>query len=240
MRIAVLVALFVGSWLCVMAWTGRVSAQDEAGSPSAAVSDVAAPEAARTGALAERISLALPAAPMGLPVPLTIVSALAAAYDVLGPGWQMPLSYVRRSRELDGRVPVRSYDFSFEDVELSIAGNSSSLRVAGVQGSLIKYRPLVVGDVHELVYDEKDRVFRAHDSSGPVFVFRQHEEVDDDELWLLSEILDGTGMHQVRLEYLVDSVSVSDDGPSAQEIVLDTIRYGFAHDFLSAGAIVAD
>jgi len=170
------------------------------------------------------VPLELPQPRGAIPVPISVVHSGSPRAGVAGLGWDVPLSYVRRSTKPWHRKPsAYPRPGAGEQLQL-VMGGASSLMVASGD----HYVPFVASDYQELRFDEGAWHLTTLDNLEYVFTSATMITADggmpDPDLWLLTRIRDRTGRDEVELEYAVDGV-----GGCGKELRLTGVRYTFDH-----------
>jgi RHS repeat-associated protein len=168
-----------------------------------------------TGGYATAVPLALPPARGGLPVPLAITYTGTSQAGAAGIGWDVPLSYVRRSVTTWHRKPAAASSSVFVPERIILAlGGLQQLMVPSAQPNV--WLPLL-GDEYTELRRNADDTWTLSTASGVDYVF----ESTQTDLWLLAEVRDRVGTDRVELEYAIAEGRVPE---------LTRLRYGFAGD----------
>ncbi len=153
-----------------------------------------------TGGYAAEVPLDLPAPRGPLPVPLSIVYTGSSRAGAAGAGWDVPLSYVRRSRTPWRRKPAATPDGSVsaaERVHVSLGGGTQLMVPKGDV-----YVPYAGSEYSELRQDGDSWRLRTLDNLE--YRFAPSSSLGtrgDPDLWMLVEIRDLTGTDKVVLRY---------------------------------------
>lgn len=182
-----------------------------------------------TGSYATAVPLDLPSPRGPVPVPVSIVHTGSPRAGVAGVGWDVPLSYVRRSTSAWQRKPrMGGGDEAVERIFLTLDGSTSVMVPIGDH-----YVPFVSGAYQELrrqgdswsltTIDNVEYTFSpattiAAASGGP--------GIDDPDLWLLTEIRERSGRDRIKLRYETPQLGL---GPNqcAPELLLTSVAYTF-------------
>lgn len=153
-----------------------------------------------TGGYAAEVPLDLPAPRGPLPVPLSIVYTGSSRAGAAGAGWDVPLSYVRRSSTPWRRKPAATPDGSVsaaERVHVSLGGGTELMVPKGDV-----YVPYAGSEYSELRQDGESWRLRTLDNLEyrfePLSSLGTRSVPD---LWMLVEIRDLTGTDKVVLRY---------------------------------------
>ena len=176
------------------------------------------------GAFSLAVPLNLPESRSGLPLPLSIEYFGGSRVGAAGVGWSIPLSYVRRSTSVSGRLPSDHSLTSPERLSVVVTGASYTLTATVAPGI---YRPTIAPNRFEL-RTNASQGWTGFDDRGLQYTFEQIPEVGDDGLWLLTRIAERfPGGDEVRVSY-----NVLADGCHAgrPELSLSRLEYSFAGD----------
>ena len=181
-----------------------------------------------TGGISASIPLALPAPRGQLPVPLAVVYDGGSRVGEAGVGWSIPTSFVSVSSSLARRRP--KFDPAAEwtdavadpraEVWLSLGG--PVLRMVRTGGD--DYRPMV--DHQDLLLSRNEGDWVLEDGSGRTYRFERVASLQNEPLWLLTEITDRTGRNTIILTYRVEIVAAG-AGRGLKELYLNGLRYDF-------------
>jgi RHS repeat-associated protein len=148
-----------------------------------------------TGGFAAAVELELPPARGGIPVPLSIQYTGTSQAGAAGIGWDIPLSYVRRSASTWHRKPAAASSAVVvpERIILSLGGGRQVM-VPSAQSDV--WIPLL-GDEYTELRRNADDSWTLSTGSGVDY----HFESTLPDLWLLAEVRDRVGTDRVELEY---------------------------------------
>lgn len=162
-----------------------------------------------SGGFGTSIPLDLPSPRGSVPIPLAVSHTGSTRAGVAGLGWDVPISYVRRSTTAWRRKPwayqttsTMSHPIGSERVTVSLGGQVHLMRAVGSTWWPARGRSFMElrrsGNEWSLrTLDNHEYVFRPASSLG---------SVDDPELWLLAEVRDSIGGDRVDLRYDVPAV----------------------------------
>lgn len=174
-----------------------------------------------TGGFPASVPLDLPGPRRGLPVPLGVVYNGGTAAGVAGAGWDVPLSYVRRSD-----VPWRRKP-EFAAFGAEAATPRMTVSIGGGEQLMVPrgdvFVPFAANEYTELRQD--GATWRLRTLANVEYVFSPLSAVTtwqgDPDLWLLTEIRDLTGTDRVVLRYGTAGCN------NAPELTLAGLSYGF-------------
>jgi RHS repeat-associated protein len=182
-----------------------------------------------SGAYSTSVPLDLPAGRGSIPIPLSIVYNGSSRVGAAGAGWEVPLSFVRRSQSTMRRKPRWGLlDFSqtpraAERVVMSLGGAPQYMAPTSDPNV---FRPAVARAASELRYQPDTRSWHLYTSDGLHYVFAAADSIapsstarlTDPELYYLTAIERIDGRDRLVLDYEVRP------GP---ELNLIGIRYSF-------------
>ncbi len=188
-----------------------------------------------TGGFAAEVPLDLPSPRGSVPIPLSIVYTGSARAGAAGQGWDVPLTYVRRSTSVRRRKPFANHPqtnayqpIAAARVTLSLGGQTQLMRKVNLTwlpargSSYMELREN--GDEWSLkTLDNHEYVFRRPAAVGAVAAgaLAVRPEVFDG-LWLLAEVHDTIGGDKVVLRYDVPRV-----GECSAGLALRSLAYTF-------------
>jgi hypothetical protein len=180
-----------------------------------------------TGSFHTSVPIDLPSPRRGLPVPFSIEYQGSGHAGAAGIGWDVPTWYVRRSNTTWSRKPAAQsnpfgQDVVAERVYLSMGG-ASQVMVPGAEPGL--YLPFVADEYMEL--RESPAGWTLHTAAGIQYGFTRATQlsngvIDDDNLWLLTEIRDRVGTDRVTVRY--ETVDV---GACGRDFAVAGFAYGY-------------
>ncbi len=172
-----------------------------------------------TGGYGASVPLIWPDPRGDIPIPLNVVYTGGTRAGYAGAGFDVPLSYVRLSRQLRGRKPAIDGGGPPERLYLSIDG--PMLMVPSDEpGTYVPFS----GPAGLRLRRESAGTWVARDSSGRRYTFTSVSPAHTD-LWLLTRIDSGGVKDHVVLDYAIDAVCAGDGG--ATQIRLNRLRYSF-------------
>ncbi len=172
------------------------------------------------GSMPASVGLNLPAPRGDLPVPLSVVHVGGSRVGVAGAGWDVPLSFVRRSRTIDRRKPAWSTGPLDVREQISLSLHGTSLLMTPSDRANV-YTPWLGERYIELEMVAGDWV--ARDENGREYLFVRLTGLTDGETWYLKEIRETFGTDVVVLEY-----DVHDDPCNGNRPQLSRIHYTHA------------
>ena len=170
-----------------------------------------------TGTFATAVSLELPPARGGLPIPLQIAYG-GGGVGAAGLGWDVPLSYIQRDQTMAHRRPASAPGALPEPRDrayVSLLGQSVELISQG--GDWVARSGTL-----ELTVRESGGAWLAYDGNGRTYTFTRPANLGATGLWLLDSIT-GAGGASVSLTYQISTPAI--DGGSGIAIDLLGISY---------------
>ncbi|HUQ97820.1 MAG TPA: hypothetical protein VM166_00105 [Gemmatimonadaceae bacterium] len=208
----VLAALIVGSPAIAQAQVSPQGAHHTSVGGGAGLSSPLSP----TGGFAASVPLDLPSPRGGLPVPLSIVYNGSTRAGAAGVGWDVPLSYVSRSRGAFKRKPSTADGSAAERIYVSLGGAPQLMVPHG--GAYVPYKGT---EYSELRSSGDGWVLRTLDNIEYTFSTLQSIGYGNGDFWLLTQIRDLTGTDRVSLKY--DTYTACNTG----EFGLSSLSYGY-------------
>jgi len=176
-----------------------------------------------TGAYQTAVPFDLPSPRGGLPVPFSLVYTGGGHGGAGGLGWEVPLWYVRVSRDIFHRKPAADSNTVDRDVVpdrvLLAMGGGPQLMVKSPAAGI--YHPFVSDEYVELIESSGSWLVRTTANVEYRFTPAASYGLGDDTLWLLSEVHDRRATDRVVVEY-----QVADNG-CGKELDVVGFKYGF-------------
>lgn len=178
-----------------------------------------------TGGFAASVPLELPSPRGSVPIPLAVVYTGSNRAGVAGQGWDIPISYVRRSTSTWLRKPFANQTtswteapFGAERVTVSLGGRTHLMTKVGDV-----WWPARGDSFMELRESESEWSLKTLDNHEYIFRPLQGQtKVGDSGRWPLVEIRDSIGGDRVELRYDVPAVEDCDAG-----LALSSLAYTF-------------
>lgn len=181
------------------------------------------------GGYAASVPLDLPTPRGSVPVPVSIVHDDSLHAGVAGIGWDVPLSYVRRSTDPWRRKPTAvlgAGEAAPEQVTVVVGGAASQMVRSGDH-----YVPFAGGAYQELRETGAGWTLTTLDNLEYLFTRARDITPDggmpDDGLWLLTSVRDRAGRDEVVLRYATDGLDPTRAG-CAKELRLASVAYTFS------------
>jgi len=175
-----------------------------------------------TGGYVASVPLDLPRPRGPLPVPLSIVYTGTTRGGAAGQSWDVPLWYLRRSVSDWHRKPEATPDGSNRYVERIFVATGGEMQLMVKKGGV--YVPFMGSEYQEL--RAEGDVWRLRTLSNLEYTFTPLAWLEghvghgfEKDLWILTEIRDGTGTDRVTLTY--------DTNGADRELTLSRIAYGY-------------
>ncbi len=224
-------SLKVGS-VCVIALIALMN-------PSRASAQVVAPSASNdltvgpgtsssnvtpTGLTSASVPLQLPTPRGNVPLPLSINYTGSTHMGAAGSGWEIPLSFVRRSASTWHRKPSlasTAEDFVPERMILSLGGATMVMLPSSTPDTYVPF----LGE--EFVLLRRNRFgWQLENGAGLRYTFSPSSALGlgDENLWLLTEVMDTVSGDSVLLDYDIE------DRGCGTEVDLAALRYTFRDD----------
>ncbi|MBI4510125.1 MAG: RHS repeat-associated core domain-containing protein [Deltaproteobacteria bacterium] len=191
-----------------------------------------------TGKYSTSIPLGLPSPRGGLPLPLSVVYTGSGAAGAAGVGWDIPLSFVRRSTTLSGRKPSTAWNSdeprADERVELHLAGSTALMRkLTSPDPRRRVYRPIVASEYIQLTewLHDDESYWELNDSRGRRYLFNMIDRLGDYSAWYLSRIEDKHGNQIVFSYTVVEQVRTTEwvkGSIEPKELLLSEVSYSFS------------
>lgn len=157
------------------------------------------PGASPTGGYQASVPLDFPEARGDVPIPLSVAYTGSPRAGAAGAGFDVPISFVRRSRDLRGRKPSIQGDLPPE--RLFLALGAPMLMVPSDQAG--EYVPFAAGTNYFL--REVSGGWVARDVAGRQYFFSDLFS-EYDGFWLLTEIRAAGGKDKVLIDYAADDL----------------------------------
>jgi RHS repeat-associated protein len=184
------------------------------------------------GGYGASVPLDLPAARGGLPVPVNVVRA-GSSNGAAGPGWDVPLSFIRHDGTIAHRRPVSAADSSVvarDRYSLTMDGSPIEL----VQADSTSWVARRGSAQLKVSFVTSSGTFEMYDGNGRKYVFTSDGTnldgssvgpLDNGNLYLLRDIFGAGGLTHVHLDYAFATPSVG--GGTALSIDLTSVSYNF-------------
>lgn len=211
------VALVTAATLSVCATPARAQLPPTGGHYGARASDTGHASTTSSGGYSASVPFDLPRPRGELPVPFG-VSYSGRGVGAAGLGWDVPLSYIRRTQSLAHRRPLFNALQGFDRVTLVLEGREVSL--IEVNGSWIAHQ-----DAPQLVatYDAGSKTWKLQDGAGWTWWFSEPAALTGKGMWLLDAVTSPSADNSVDLEYEVTAQAFA--GGAGVSIDLTHVSY---------------
>ena len=181
-----------------------------------------------TGGYNQSVRVSAPPARGGVPIPFQLRYDAGNKVGEGGLGWHVPASYVLRADSFTRHRPRFASDSSGPKPlpRLWLVMDDVVMQMSPIDRTDTRFRPMV--DSQTMLLTREGEAWTLKDGTGYVYQFRRIAGLEDETLWILTEINDSTGLNPVRLDYSVAVVQASGgENRIVRELRLDAIRYNF-------------